>query len=220
MSQTIKLSAADGHSLDALTALPAGQPRGGLVVIHDFMSFTPYLESVCAAYAAEGYAVAAPALYDRQAPGARFDRDPAAQQQAASLRKGLQWDEVMLDVDAARVHLQAHGKCGIVGFCMGGSVVWLAASKPGFDAAISYYGKDVPDWLDKKPLCPVILHFGENDALIPLDGVRATAAACPDVPVYTYAAGHAFDNPATGASADIVSLARKRSLDLLRQWIG
>ena len=141
-------------------------------------------------------------------------------ERAARLRRGLQWDDVLKDVRAARSHLAGYGRCGIIGFCMGGSVAWLAASMPGFAAAVSYYGKDVPDWLDNRPLCPVILHFGEDDRLIPMEGVRAVSAAYPDVPVYTYPAGHAFDNPANNCDPDLVALARQRSLDLLRKHVG
>jgi carboxymethylenebutenolidase len=220
MIDHITLTAGDGHRLQAYSALPSGRPRGGLVVIHEFLGLTDYIASVCLDYAAQGYAVAAPALYDRQEPGAQFDRQPDAMERAARLRRGLQWDDVLKDVDAARAHLAEYGGCGIIGFCMGGSVAWLAASTPGFAAAISYYGKDVPDWLDRKPLCPVILHFGDQDKLIPLAGVQAISAAYPEVPVHLYAAGHAFDNPANQCDPAIIAQARARSLEHLRKHVG
>ncbi|MGE3246941.1 MAG: dienelactone hydrolase family protein [Beijerinckiaceae bacterium] len=220
MAELVSIKAADGHRMRAFSAMPAGRPRGGLVVVHEFLGLTPYIESVCDAYAADGYAVAAPSLYDRQDPAVVFERDPGAMAKAAEMRKRLDWDEVLRDVEAARTQVAKHGRCGVIGFCMGGSVAWLAASQPGFAAAVSYYGKDVPDWLDKKPACPVVLHFGETDELIPLSGVERVRAAFPALPVYVYPAGHAFDNPARGADPAIPELARQRSLALLRAHVG
>ena len=220
MPERISLAANDGHKLGAYLTAPAEKPRGGLVVIHEFLGITPYILSVCAAYAADGYVTIAPALYDRQAPGEHLDPTPENIARATEMRKRLDWDEVIADVDAARAHVARFGKCGIIGFCMGGSVAWLAASRPGFAAAVSYYGKDVPDWLDKKPLCPVVLHFGETDELIPLSGVDKIRAAYPALPVHVYPAGHAFDNPAKGVDPAIPALARARSLALLRAQLG
>ena len=220
MINRITLTAEDGHRLQAYAALPLSKPRGGLVVVHEFLGLTDYIAAVCLDYASHGFAVAAPALYDRQEPGAQFDRQPDAMQRAAKLRQGLRWDDVLKDVHAARVYLAEYGSCGIIGFCMGGSVAWLAASTPGFAAAVSYYGKDVPDWLQRKPLCPVILHFGEQDKLIPMEGVRAISAAYPDLPVHVYPAGHAFDNPANQCDPHIIVRARTRSLELLRAHVG
>ncbi len=220
MTECIELTAPDGHVLRAWLTMPVEKARGGLVVIHEFLGVTPYILSVCAAYAADGYAVVAPALYDRQEAGAIFEATPEDFARATQLRQRLVWGEVMADVTAARNYLAPFGKCGIIGFCLGGSVAWLAASHPGFAASVSYYGKDVPDWLDKKPLCPVILHFGETDNLIPLTGVENIRAAYPHLPVHVYPAGHAFDNPDKAVDPAISASARQRSLALLRAHVG
>lgn len=218
--QTLQLTAADGHRLDAALALPDGAPRGGLVVIQDTFGVGDYIRSVAADYAALGYAAIAPALYDRQQRGADFQRSPEGMQASQVLRGRVVWSEVAADVEAARAYVAHYGKVGIVGFCFGGSVVWHAAQRLPFAAASSYYGRDVPHWLDIKPLCPTICHFGEKDPMIPLEGVMKINPAFPDIPVYTYAAGHGFDHPDAGTDPAIIALARTRTLKLFQRYVG
>ena len=218
--QTLGLLAADGHRLDAAFAAPQGKPRGGLVVIQDTYGVGAYLRSVCADYAALGYACVAPALYDRQIRGADFPRTPEGMAESQIIRARVKWPEVLADVEAARLHVAKSGKVGIVGFCFGGSVAWLAAQNLPFGAASSYYGRDVPHWLDKKPLCPTICHFGETDPMIPLEGVYRAREQMPQVPIHIYEAGHGFDNPASGTKPDVIALARQRTLALFRENVG
>lgn len=214
---TVELVAADGHRLEAVFALPAGKPCGGIVVVQDTFGVGDYMRAVCGWYAALGYACAAPALYDRQQRGADFPRTPEGMAASQILRGRVVWADVLLDVDAARTHLAQYGKVCIVGFCFGGSVAWLAAQNLPFAAASSYYGRDVPLWLDAMPRCPAICHFAKNDPFIPLEEALRVRARMPDVPVYIYeGAGHGFDNPQTGASVDTIALARARTAELFR----
>ena len=136
------------------------------------------------------------------------------------LRGRVVWPDVLADVEAARLYLSQYGKVGIVGFCFGGSVVWYCAQRLPLAAASSYYGRDVPHWLDLPPLCPTICHFGEKDPMIPLDGVKKINPAMPQVAVYVYPAGHGFDNPDSGTDADTISLARARTMELFRRAVG
>lgn len=219
--ETMELTASDGHRLSSVLAMPGGdKPRGGVVVVQDAFGVGDYIAGVCARFAGEGYAALAPALYDRQQRGARFGKSPEEMAAATRLRNNLDWNGVLADVEAARLHLAQYGKVGIVGYCAGGSVVWLAAQELTFDAASSYYGKDVPDWLDAPPQCPLILHFGERDHLIPMDRVAEVRKVFPDIPVYTYDAGHAFDNPDTGFDPAHAARAQQRTLALFREHVG
>lgn len=220
MAGPVTLAAADEHILGAWEDIPE-TPRGGIVIIQDTYGIGKYMHSVAAWYSALGYACVAPALYDRQQRGADFPRTPEGMQASQVLRGKVTWPEVLMDVEAARVYLEQYGRVGIVGFCFGGSVAWLAAQNLQFAAASSYYGRDVPHWLDKKPLCPTICHFAETDHFIPIEGVLKTRAAMPDVPVHIYAgAGHGFDNPDSGTSADTISLARARTVELFAAHVG
>jgi len=218
--QTVELAAADGHRLAAVLALPESRPRGGLVIIQDTYGIGGYIRSVAADYAALGYACIVPALYDRQQRGADFPRTAEGMQASQVLRANVVWPDVLADVDAARAYVSQYGKVGIVGFCFGGSVVWYSAQRLPFAAASSYYGRDVPHWLDIKPVCPTICHFGERDPMIPLEGVNKINPAFPDVSVYVYSAGHGFDNPDSGTDPRVIALARARTLELIRGHVG
>jgi carboxymethylenebutenolidase len=216
----LKITAADGHVFDAYLARPAGRARGGLVVAQDAFGLSDYIRSVCDSYAADGYVAVAPAVYDRQERNAVFGRSPEDHERSRTLRNNLAWDKVILDITACRDQVSDAGAVGIVGFCLGGSIVWLAAATIPFAAASSYYGKDVPDWLDKTPKCPIILHFGERDHLIPMSGVERVRAAYPDLPVYVYPAGHGFDGITKNHDDTCAALARERTLALFRKHIG
>jgi carboxymethylenebutenolidase len=100
----------------------------------------------------------------------------------------------------------------VVGYCVGGSVAWLAAQELDIAAAVSYYGRDVVDFLDRPPRCPVMLHFGERDHLIPVADVQRIRNAYPAIPTYVYVAGHGFDRE----GGDAAALARERTLQLLQ----
>ncbi|MGE0653543.1 MAG: dienelactone hydrolase family protein, partial [Alphaproteobacteria bacterium] len=158
-SSTITIVASDGHRLEAYQVIPAGKPRGGLVIVQTAFGISHYLRDVCAYYAAQGYAAIAPALYDRQRRQAVFDHSPESAAETNRLRQGLQWDSALADVAAARDAVVEYGPTGVVGYCVGGSIAWLAAHEQAFAAVVSYYGKDIVDFLNRKPACPIILHF-------------------------------------------------------------
>jgi carboxymethylenebutenolidase len=216
----IQLTAADGHVLDAYMAVPNEIPRGALVVIQDAFGLGHYIRSVCDAYCADGYITVAPALYDRQQRGAVFDHSPESHKAAARCRAALNWDHVLADVEATIARVSATGAVGILGFCVGGSVAWLTAASLPVAAAACYYGKDIVDWLDRRPRCPAILHFGDSDHLISLSDIETIRRACPNLPTYLYPAGHGFDGVGKGHHAASAALARNRTLEFFRTHIG
>jgi len=194
MGEIIKLNAADGHELDAYLARPAGDSRGGLVVIQEIFGVNGHIRDVCDRFAADGYTALAPAMFDRMAPGIEYDYDADGVAAGRALKERTQWPQVAADIAAARDHLAADGAVAIVGYCWGGSVAWLGATEGGFAAAIGYYGGNIIDLNDRTPKCPTLLHFGDQDAAIPLDDVEAIRAAHPDVTIYVYeGAGHGFN---------------------------
>jgi carboxymethylenebutenolidase len=203
------LTAADGHRFDAHFALPKGKPRGGLVVVQEAFGVNAYVKAVCERFAAEGYACLAPALYDRQERNAAFDSHEGENlAKARKLRAGLVWADVLKDMAASVERLREFGRVGVVGYCAGGSVAWLAALELDISAVSSYYGRDVVDFLERKPRCPVILHFGAHDPLIPMKDVEKIKAGFPDA-VHVYPAGHGFDRE----DSDAARLARRRTLE-------
>ncbi len=221
MGEMIELEAADGHRLAAWRAVPVGKPRAGLVIVQEAFGLSGYVRSVVEAYAAEGYATVAPALYDRQVRGVALDgHSPAVLAQGRALRAALQWPQVLADVAAALDAVRCGRGVGVVGFCVGGSVAWMAAQSLAVDAAVAYYGRDIVDHLSAPPGCPVMLHFGEHDPLIPLSDVDRVRAAWPGLPLHVYPTGHGFDAVRVAADAQPAALARERTRRFLDDIIG
>jgi carboxymethylenebutenolidase len=219
---TIELQAADGHRYAAYVAAPAGTPRGGLVVAQEIFGVNSHIRAVADGYAADGYLTIAPALFDRVERGVEIGYAPADIQRGMAIRQQLGNERPLADIAAAIARVAAAGKVGIVGYCYGGLLAWLAASKvDGLAAAIAYYGGGVPEHKDLVPRCPVLMHFGERDTHIPLPGVEALRQAQPGAEIHLYPAGHGFNCDQRGAyDAAAAGLARERSLVFLRRHVG
>lgn len=220
MSEHVKLKAEDGHELDAYVAKPAGDPIAGLVVVQEVFGVNAHIRSVADGYAKDGFLAVAPAIFDRVERGVELKYEGEDMQKAMGLSKRLNMDDLLKDTAAAIAYArkQTGKKTGVIGYCLGGSIAWLAACRLKIDAAVGYYGGYIPQHASEQPKCPVMLHFGKKDAHIPLDAVEKVQQAHPDVPIYLYDAGHGFNCDAR-ASYDAASakLARERSLAFLRK---
>ena len=222
MGSIIKLTAADGVTIDAYRAEPTGTPRGGIVVLQEIFGVNPHIRSVADRYAEQGYLAVAPALFDRVKPGLELNYDPEGMTIGGATQKQTVLDDTLKDVAAAVSEAARAGKVGIVGFCWGGTLAYAVAGRlGGIAAAVGYYGGGIASMLGTLPKVPVMLHFGEKDDHIPMSSVEAIRAALPDVPVYSYPAGHGFNCDARGsydkASAD---LALSRTLPFLKEHVG
>ena len=222
MGRMLELKAADGVVISAYRADPAGRSRGGLVVTQEIFGINSQIRSVCDGFAAEGYLAIAPALYDRYHRGFEVGYTPEDIAKGRELKAKAQVDVALEDVSAARDVAAAAGKVGIVGYCWGGYVTWMAACRlSGFACAIPYYGGGMLEAAAERPRCPVIAHFGERDTGIPVDGVRKFAAAHPEIQVYIYAADHGFNCDQRGSyDAASAKLARERTLTFLQRHVG
>jgi carboxymethylenebutenolidase len=222
MGQMIEIEAADGFRLAAYRAEPAGAPRGGLVVAQEIFGVNAHIRGVCDGYANDGYLAIAPAVFDRYERGVEIGYTPQDIARGRELKAKAAIDEALADVTAARELAASAGKVGVVGYCWGGYVTWMAAARvSGFACAIPYYGGGMLEAVGEKPRCPVLCHFGERDAVLPVDGVRKFAAAHPEVEVHIYAADHGFNCDARGSyDAAAAKLARERSLAFLRRHVG
>jgi len=217
----IGLTAADGHRLQAYEAAPAGTARGGVVVVQEIFGVNDHIRRVAHGYAADGYRVIAPALFDRVRPGIELGYTDADIAEGRKIRGQLTFEQALADVEAARKAL-GDGNVGIVGYCWGGTVTWLAAARlSGFAAAASYYGGGIGQFAPEHPRCPTQCHFGEKDHAIPLTEVAAVRDANPAVEVYTYPAGHGFNCDARASfDAAAAKRARERTLEFFRKHIG
>src|SRR5215217_5180302 len=194
-SARIKLVARDGHRLEAYVARPRDIMRGGVVVAQEMYGLNSYLRSVCDFYAAHGYLAIAPALYDRRERGLVFAYDKHDHDRAQHLYKNWNLEHALDDLEAARDAVATAGNVGLVGFCWGGSLAWLAACRRDYACTVAYYGSMMPDFATEQPRCPVIAHIGHEDATLPPERIAAFRASRPEVPVYIYAgAQHGFDN--------------------------
>jgi carboxymethylenebutenolidase len=222
MGQTLDLIATDGHRFAAYVATPAGTPRGALVVLQEIFGVNPHIRSVADAYAADGYLAIAPAMFDRAERGVELGYTPDETQRGMALKAACADATALLDIAAAVAHGRSAGRVGIVGYCWGGYLSWLASGAvDGLAASIPYYGGGMPKRADVQPRCPVLAHFGEKDGHIPVDAVNALQAAHPEIAVQFYPAGHGFNRDVTAAyHAASAQLARERTLALLRLHIG
>lgn len=222
MGETVTLTANDGHSFDAYVARPADQPKAGLVIVQEIFGVNRHIRGVADGFAKDGYLAVAPAMFDRVERGIElgYDKDDVATGRA--IRTKIAWDDAMNDVKAALGFLAGAGKVGVIGYCWGGSVAWLAACRLNPAAAVCYYGGNIHDCRNEKPSCPVQFHFGEEDAAIPMDHVKAIAEANPKQEQFTYpGAGHGFNCEMRGSyHPESAALARERTLAFLARTIG
>ena len=222
MGQAMELTAADGFKLAAYRADPAGKVRGALVVAQEIFGVNSHIKSVCDGFAADGYVAIAPALFDRCERGVDIGYTPADIAKGRELKGKTTIDAALRDVAAARDAVSSSGKVGVVGYCWGGYVAWMTASRlPGFACAIPYYGGGMLEASGEQPKCPLIAHFGERDANIPVAGVRELAAAHPEAQVYIYPADHGFNcDQRASYDAAAAKLARERTLAFLQRHVG
>ncbi len=212
----------DGAEIGVYHVAPAGERRGGLVLIQEIFGVNSHIRAVAEEYAADGYEVLAPALFDREAPGFEVGYTPEEIQRAIAIaRQQHPWALTMADTRSCVEALAAAGgPVFITGYCYGGSVAWYAAQEiAGLAAASGYYGSRVPETAEVAPLCPTILHFGRHDQGIPMAGVeKVIAAGHANVEVFVYDAGHGF-NCDQRADYDAASarLAKERTLKLFRE---
>jgi carboxymethylenebutenolidase len=223
LGKHFSLVAADSFKLGAYRADPSGTPKGGVVVIQEIFGVNHHIRAVCDRIAANGYAAIAPAIFDRQQPDFESGYSPDEIANARKFVANPDWGAMMRDVQAAIDEAKKSGPAAIVGFCLGGSVAFLAAAKlNGLSAAIGYYGGQIAKNADEKPKVPTLLHFGEKDAGIPMSDVDIVKQKRGgDCEIYVYAdAQHGFNCEERGSYNEAAAkLARQRSLDFLQKHL-
>lgn len=226
MGALIKLTTDDGHTLDAYRAEPDGPMKAGLLVIQEIFGVNGHIRGVCDGFAADGYLVIAPALFDRLRPNVELGYTAETVAEGREMKAQVGWDDPVADMKAGLAALRdavgASTKLGVVGYCWGGSLSWLAACRLGPDCAVGYYGGQIIDFVDEQPGCPTMLHFGTEDAGIPLADVETIRSRHPEVSVYIYeGAGHGFNcDQRADFHPEASKLARTRTLEHFAQHLG
>jgi carboxymethylenebutenolidase len=221
MGETIQLKSADGFSLSAYVAGPANATKG-VVVVQEIFGVNHHIRDMADRFAALGYAVVAPALFDRAEPGVELGYTQGDIDKGREYRMKLSDADVIKDIEAAANHLSGK-KLGIVGYCFGGTVAWWGATRTTkFAASSAWYGGGIPGTKDERPNCPVQMHFGEKDASIPMNDVDSVRAAQPNAEIYVYeGAQHGFGCDERGSySKPDYDLAQQRTVAFFAKHLG
>ncbi len=219
----LTLTAADGHRLGAYRADPKGAARGAIVVIQEIFGINSHIRSICDRLAALGYVAIAPALFDRIERDFQSGYSPAEIERARAFIADPDWDGYLKDTEAARKAVADVGKVGIVGFCLGGSVAFLAATRlDGFTAAVGFYGGRIAAIADEVPRCPTQLHYGAEDTGIPMSNVETVRTKRPDCEIFVYdGAGHGFHcDERASFHPEASKLAWARTVAFFANYIG
>ncbi|WP_366655754.1 dienelactone hydrolase family protein [Fodinicurvata sp. EGI_FJ10296] len=217
------ITAVDGHGLTLHIAEPDQPAKAALVICQEIFGVNGHIKAVVESYAAEGFVAVAPALFDRIGPDIELGYDPDGIARGRELRQQVPWETAMRDVAAAVDWCRAttrNGPIGVIGYCWGGSLAWLAAADLKPAAAVCYYGGQIAQFSDRTPTCPVQMHFGEHDAHIPEADRSAILAAQPSVELHVYDAGHGFNcTERDDFVPDAAKLARERTLEFLNRHL-
>jgi carboxymethylenebutenolidase len=220
MSEYVALQTSDGHRLSAYVVRPEGEPIAALVVVQEIFGVNAHIRSVADGYAKDGFLAIAPALFDRVERNVELAYEGADMQKAMSFIPRLDMDKAIADVGAAVDFgaTETGKKVGVIGYCWGGTLAWLAACRLPVAAAVGYYGGQIAKYAVETPAVPVMLHFGKQDAHIPAEEVAKVQAAHPEVEIYWYDAGHGFNCDARASfNPTAAKQARERSLNFLKK---
>jgi carboxymethylenebutenolidase len=223
MSESVTLRAADGHSFSAHVARPATDPIAALVIVQEIFGVNAHIRSVADGWARDGFLAVAPALFDRIQPGIELGYGPEEMQTAMSLIPKFDIDKAIIDVTAALDYAAGatHKKVGVIGYCLGGTIAWLSATRLHSAAAVGYYAGRIGNYSGENPTCPVMLHFGSQDTHIPAADVEKVHSAHPEVEIFWYDAGHAFNcDPRPSYNPAAAKEARQRSLEFLKKYLA
>ena len=216
MGEFTTLMARDGHEFNAWLTAPSGPVRGALVVAQEIFGVNRHIRAVADSYAAEGYLAIAPCLFDRIRRGIELGYSEADVQQGRGYRLQIPKEKTLLDLSACINVVRHSGRVSILGYCWGGTLAYIAACELPVFCAVSYYGGQIKDHLDKSPKRPVMYHFGEKDPHIPMSDVDRIRAADPNGIFHLYPADHGFNcDERANYDAPSATLARQRTLQFL-----
>lgn len=222
MGRQFLLTAADHQKLGAYRAEPKGKAKGGIVVIQEIFGVNNHIRNVCDHLAGEGYSALAPALFDRLSPNFESGYTPDEIAEARKYVANPDWGAMLRDTDAAIKELKKEGPVAIMGFCMGGTVAFLAATRlDGLAASVCYYGGQIAKNADEKPRCPTQMHFGEQDQGIPMSDVEIIKQKRTDCEIHVYPiAGHGFHCDERGSfHSESAKIAWERSMAFLAKHV-
>jgi len=212
------------------TLAPTDEPRPSILMLHEIFGVNFAMREVAVRLANHGYTVAAPDLFHRQEPGVELGYEEDDRPRAMELLEGIDVEQAIEDTGAAVQWLQDQPSCNdniaLLGFCLGGRLVVLAANKPGVDAVAAFYPAGLEHHKDALPTItpPMLIQYGDEDGHIPPDvsDFIQEKLGGPDTEINVFeGADHAFYNPHHhGYSEERAEEGHDRLIDFLERTIG
>ena len=231
MSERLNITT-EGGTLSAYVARPAATKAPAVVVIQEIFGVNPVMREVCDRLAAQGFLAVCPDLFWRLEPGVDItDQSKAEWDKAFDLMTRFDVDQGVEDIRATIDQVRASGGCsgkvGAVGYCLGGRLAFLTATRTDSEASVGYYGVGIEAYLPEaeKLAHPLMLHIAEDDGFVSKEAQAMITGALkdhPQVTLHTYpGCDHAFARPG-GAHYDAAAAARAdaRTLAHFRQHLG
>lgn len=223
MGEDIRLKSAAGE-IGAYLAAPKGTAKGGIVVIQEIFGVNHHIKAVTDFFASQGYLALAPRFFDHIKTGIElgYTPDTIAEGRGYVMQPGFT-DKAVQDTEAAIQELKKRGakKVGVTGYCWGGTISWLAATRLKPDAVSGYYGGGIHGARNEKPTVPTQLHFGDKDMHIPMTHVNELRKLHPDVQIFDYPADHGFHCDERGSwDAAASKQAMARALEFFGKHVG
>lgn len=191
MGQWITLNTPAGH-IAGWRADPPIPAKGVLVVVQEIFGVNHHIRGVVDRFASHGYVAVAPAFFDHIERGVELDYTPEGVERGREFAAALGFNRVLGDIEAVARQFQHLGKVGVVGYCWGGTVAFLANTRLGFPA-VSYYGGRTVPFLHERLDAPMMFHFGERDPIIPPEHLQRHRELQSLAEIHVYPAGHGFN---------------------------
>ncbi|MCK9915669.1 dienelactone hydrolase family protein [Microbacteriaceae bacterium K1510] len=218
----IELTANDGHKFTAYRADPADTPKGAVVVLQEVFGVNDHIRKIADGFAAKGYVAIAPSLFDRVKTGVALGYDDDSRADGLRLTEELGTETPLADIQATVDAVKDAGKVAVVGYDWGAYLAYLSGNRVGGIACtIGYYGGEIVNHYREKRKVPTLLHFAEDDALIPFEQVVQFRASRPDVSSFTYpSTAHSFNCEESGTyNEDSAQKALERTLFWISQYV-
>jgi len=218
MGEKISITASDGHEFSAYLSIPSGPSKAAIIIVQEIFGVNKHIQNLTNNFATRGYATIAPAFFDRIEKDIDLDYSSESVEKGKTLKSKFSWDDSIIDIRATVNYIRDYGSVGLVGYCMGGSIAWIAATRDsGINASVGYYGGNIINFIKEKPNVPCMLHFGEKDSTIPLSDITKINDEHPDVKSHLYEnADHGFNcDLRKSYDANSSKLALERTLGFL-----
>ncbi len=230
-NRTLTIATDGARPFNGYLSLPRSGRGPGLILGQEIFGVNPWMRRMANRYAEEGYVVLVPDLFWRLEPGLELGYAGADREKAFALYQRFDADQAVRDIATAMQALRTLPECvggvGLVGFCLGGSLAYLAAARLDLDVAVGYYGVGIERHLDEAAAitCPLLLHVAGQDSYTPVDVVTRIDAAFlarPNLRLHLYPdANHGFAaDERDSYHRSATSIAYSRTLAALRGALG